>query len=238
MPDFSTRSTRAEKMDDPAAPEEALRQNLRELEVVNQLLGGYSVVLNALNSLSLPTNKKVRMADMGCGGGDMLRAIAKWAARKQVDVQLSGIDLNPIMIAYAKEHSAGFNNIGFLQRNVMDEALAHKHFDIVVCSLFCHHFPHGALVPLVKKMYGIAQKAVIINDLHRHWFAWYSIRLLTAIFSKTDMVKHDAPLSVERAFSRKDLEQVMKEAGISQYTLKWKWAWRWELIIRKPETRS
>jgi len=71
MPDFSVRSTLLEKMDEPDIPEHELRQNLRELETVNTLLGGYSVVLNALSRMQWGS-EPVRIMDMGCGGGDLV----------------------------------------------------------------------------------------------------------------------------------------------------------------------
>jgi len=230
MPDFSVRSTLLEKMDEPDIPEHELRQNLRELETVNTLLGGYSVVLNALSRMQWGS-EPVRIMDMGCGGGDMLRAISKWAKQKGYNVSLTGIDYNPVMIQYATEHSQGYKNIDYRHLSIFDEQLLKERTDIIVCSLFCHHFKNEELIPLLKRMKNIATKAIIVNDLHRHWFAYYAISILTSIFSKTYLVKHDAKLSVARAFNRKDLEEIMKAADIAHYSLNWRWAWRWELII-------
>ena len=76
-----------------------------------------------------------------------------------------------------------------------------------------------------------ARIGTVINDLHRHWFAYYAIKLLTQAFSKSPMVQYDAPLSVARAFRRKDLCKIMENAKISQYKLKWMWAFRWQLLF-------
>ena len=76
-----------------------------------------------------------------------------------------------------------------------------------------------------------------INDLHRHPFAYYSIKWLTKLFSKSYLVKNDAPLSVLRGFKKKELEMFNfqcsppdRRAGILNARLKWKWAFRWLLI--------
>jgi hypothetical protein len=45
------------------------------------------------------------------------------------------------------------------------------------------------------------------------------------------MVKFDAPLSVLRAFSKTELNDILYKAGITEFSLKWKWAFRWQLII-------
>jgi 2-polyprenyl-3-methyl-5-hydroxy-6-metoxy-1,4-benzoquinol methylase len=234
MIDLSLRSTLPEKMDDLNAPKTELYQNLRELEVINSLLGGYSVVLGALNSLKLP-GKQLGIADLGCGGGDMLRAVAKWAKKKNKEVKLLGVDLNPVMIEYANAVSQNFPNIQYRVANVFDDELLNEKLDIVICSLFCHHFEDKQLVLLLKRMRLLAGKAIIINDLHRHSIAYYAIGMLTSLFSKTYMVKHDAKLSVARAFKRREWKQLLASAGITNYTLKWRWAWRWELVINSAD---
>jgi hypothetical protein len=66
-----------------------------------------------------------------------------------------------------------------------------------------------------------------INDLHRHWLAYYSIKFLTKLFSKSYLVKNDAPLSVQRGFRRKEWNAIFEHAGISNFNCKWRWAFRW-----------
>ncbi|MBS1688682.1 MAG: methyltransferase domain-containing protein [Bacteroidetes bacterium] len=236
MSQFSVRSTLPEIMDQPGVSVADTRQALRELEVVNKRLGGYSTILNALNHIHLP-QRQITIMDAGCGGGDILRAIAKWANKKGKTAKLIGVDWNPVMTNFATEQSQEFPNIEYITLSVFDDALMSLKADITTCSLFCHHFEEEQLVKLIKRMYALAGIAVIINDLHRNWFAYYAIKVLTRLFSKTYMVKYDAPLSVARAFTRKDLQHILSLAGISNYTLRWKWAWRWELIIHKPVTQ-
>ena len=71
---------------------------------------------------------------------------------------------------------------------------------------------------------------MVINDLHRHPLAYYSIRLLTQLFSKSPMVKNDGPLSVLRSFQRKELSYLIKTTGFHSFEIEWKWAFRWRVI--------
>lgn len=231
MPDLSIRSKELEIMDEPDIPKEDIRNALREIETINRLLGGYHIVLEALDELRL--QDPLRIMDIGCGGGDMLRRISGWAKKRNKKVLLQGVDLNPDITEFARERSAGYGNIEYKTLNVFDDALLEESADVTTASLFCHHFQKEELVAILKRMHALATKAVIINDLHRHWFAYHSIGLLTRIFAKSRLVRYDAKLSVARAFSRKDWEETLQEAGINRYTLRWKWAWRWQLIIRK-----
>jgi hypothetical protein len=46
------------------------------------------------------------------------------------------------------------------------------------------------------------------------------------------MVKHDAPLSVLRAFTKRELVEILEKAGLIDYRIKWRWAFRWQVIAR------
>jgi ubiquinone/menaquinone biosynthesis C-methylase UbiE len=232
MPDFSKRSTSLEIMDEPDIPREDIRMALREIEAINIRLGGYEVVTEALDKLYDP-NQVLSILDVGCGSGDMLRKISDWAKKRRVQVQLRGVDLNADTIAFAQERSVSYKNISYKTLDVFDESLMNEQVDIATASLFCHHFEQESLVQVLGRMYALAGKAVVINDLHRHWFAYYAIGMLTRLFAKSRLVRYDAKLSVARAFTRKDWEETLKKAGIDNYTLRWRWAWRWQLIIRK-----
>ena len=73
--------------------------------------------------------------------------------------------------------------------------------------------------------------SIILNDLHRHWLAYYSIAWLTRWFSRSYLVKHDAKLSVWRAFHRHELTRIIADAGFTDFRIRWRWAFRWEVVI-------
>ena len=72
-----------------------------------------------------------------------------------------------------------------------------------------------------------------INDLQRHPLAYYSIKWITKLFSRSYLVKNDAPLSVARAFEKKEWEQIFLKAGIKNYSIRWKWAFRYLIVYKK-----
>jgi hypothetical protein len=104
---------------------------------------------------------------------------------------------------------------------------------IIFSSLFCHHFGEDDLVEQLRWMREQSSIGFFINDLHRHVLAYQSIRLLVSLFSRSYLVKNDAPLSVLRGFRRAEWKEVLHRAGIGHYTLKWKWAFRWLLIVAR-----
>ncbi len=232
QPDFSVRSTLPEKMDDESVSISEIHQALIELEKINRLLGGYNVVFNALNKIKWP-KRLVTIMDLGSGGGDMLRAIAEWAKKNNKQVQLIGVDRNPVMTKFANEKSNEISNIQFITMDVFDDRLLEYKADITMCTLFCHHFDDDKLVALIKRMCELTSYKVIVNDLDRNWFAYHSFKLISGLFSKSALVKYDGPLSVARSLTRENWISILEKAQITNFTLVWKWAWRWQLIINK-----
>jgi hypothetical protein len=72
---------------------------------------------------------------------------------------------------------------------------------------------------------------LIVNDLERNPIAYYAIKWLTALFSKSYLVKNDAPLSVARGFKKREWLAMIQEAGATRYSVKNKWAFRHEIIV-------
>ena len=220
-------------MDDLTLANNALRQNLDELETINTWLGGYQPVLNALARLRsrFPNDQPLRVADLGSGGGDTLRHVARWGHKNGVALELTGIDANQFMLDYATAKSQEYPEISFQQFDIFSPEFQAQPYDVLTCSLFCHHFTDEELVTLLRQWQQQARVAVVINDLHRHWLAYYSIQWLTRLLGGSYLVRHDAPLSVARAFRREDWMKLLAQAGIEKYELRWRWAFRWQVIF-------
>jgi SAM-dependent methyltransferase len=161
----------------------------------------------------------------------MLRIINHWAAKKAISVKLIGIDANPHIIAFARKNLRDLSDVQFFLLDIFSEEFKNLRFDVVLGTLFYHHFSDDQLTAFFKNLRGQARKGIIINDIHRHPVAYYSIKWLTTWFSRSSMVKFDAPLSVLRAFKMVELATILKNAGIQDFRLQWKWAFRWRVII-------
>jgi len=230
---LTARATTPELMDDLSLASDELRQNLDELETINTWLGGYRPVLAALARLRprFPASRALRLADLGSGGGDTLRHIARWARQRGVGAALTGIDANAFMLGYARAKSLAYPEIVYQQVDIFSPEFAAQDYDVLTASLFCHHFTDAELVGLLRRWHQQASLAVVINDLHRHPLAYYSIKYLTRLLGGSRLVQHDAPLSVARAFSRADWQRLLAQAGITSYSLRRCWAFRWQVVI-------
>ncbi|MEM8567486.1 MAG: methyltransferase domain-containing protein [Bacteroidota bacterium] len=233
---FALRSNEAELMDDLNSDGPVIEQTLRELETINKWLGGNYVTINAIQKLiETSNNTSWRIVDIGCGGGDILKLIAKWARKRKLKVELIGVDANPHVIDFAERNSTGFSEITYKAVDIFSDEFNALKADIITATLFTHHFSDDQLINLFRAIREQVSTGIAINDLHRHWFAYHSINLLTGLFSKSPMVKNDAGVSVLRSFRKKEWLNILKEAGFSSYSLKWMWAFRWQTVIHLPD---
>ena len=233
MPDFSTRSTDAEIMDDLDYAGGLMDKTLRELEIINKWLGGNAVTFSALSQLLNGADRKetVTIADLGCGRGDMLALVDDWASKRGFKTELTGIDANPYIIRAAEHQLKNYPHIRLLAQNIFSPAFREQKFDVVIGTLFYHHFTQDQLTAFFAQLKDQCTKGFIINDIHRHPLAYYSIKWLTQAFSRSSMVQYDAPLSVLRAFKKEELLQCLENAGIKKYSIRWKWAFRWQVVV-------
>ena len=217
-------------MDDLSISGEVVNQTLRELNTINRRLGGNQISVSAFKKLA-KGKKKVSLADLGCGGGDIMVQMAKWARKEEIDASFVGIDANKNIVEYATAHTNAYPEITYQAINIFSDEFKSQSFDIIHCCLFAHHFTSQQLASLFRQFRKQAKVGVIINDLHRHPLAYWSITLLTSLFSKSMMVRNDAAISVARGFKKGELKEILEQAGITEYSLSWKWAFRWKLVF-------
>ncbi|GAA0877739.1 class I SAM-dependent methyltransferase [Algoriphagus jejuensis] len=229
---FAKRSEEKELMDDLECSGEELEQTLRELKTINRWLGGNHVTTNGMAKImKLYPKSFYQIADIGCGGGDMIGIMNRWANSQGLTMNFVGIDANRNIVELAKVRLQEVTNVRWQVQNVFDPEFSKEKVDIVTCTLFTHHFTDQELISLIRAFRSKASLGIVINDLHRHWFAFHSIRILTRIFSKSPMVQHDASLSVLRSFRKADWERILKAAGVETFEIRWFWAFRWQVLI-------
>lgn len=228
MINLRQRSHTKELMDGDDIPFEAMAQTLRELNIINTRLGGHAITLQGVGRLASPDAPLI-ICEIGCGGGDNLFAIHKYCVRKDIAATFIGIDMNRECIDFARQQYPALP-CRWICSDYATTGFGHEQPDIIFSSLFCHHFTNDQLVFMLKWMRERSRTGFFINDLHRHWLAYFLIKYITRFFSRSYLVKNDACLSVARGFSRNDWKELFEKAGIAGYSIKWKWAFRWLIV--------
>lgn len=226
---FASRSLQKELLDRSDIPFEDIALNMQELDMINTRLGGHKITISGFKQVA-GSNETLSVMEIGCGGGDNLQAIANYCTRNRISVKLTGVDLNRECIEFARSKNS---NICWIAKDYRDVEMESIKPDVIFSSLFCHHFTDGELVEMMKWMHKNCRLGFFINDLHRNAIAYYSIRFLTRLFSKSYLVKNDAPLSVKRGFKKEEWINILERAGIANYEIQWRWAFRYLIISLK-----
>lgn len=238
MINLARRSYQKELMDRDDIPFADMAQTLKELNIVNTRLGGHSITLQgvkALRSSSRETsNEPLVVCEIGCGGGDNLYVIWKYCKRAGIPVRFIGIDMNRECIAFARQQYPELP-CEWICSDYAKAEMPEKP-DIIFSSLFCHHFTDDQLLYMLRWLKENSRTGFFINDLQRHWLAYYLIKYITRFFSKSYLVKNDACISVSRGFHRKEwLDLFRQSIGTEneQPSIKWKWAFRYLVTYKK-----
>lgn len=196
MADFSVRSNETELMDDLSRPDSEFVEAYSELTAINKHLGGIRAV-----ERFLPEDAML-VLDVAAGGCDVGEALV---SRRQCRVV--SLDMNPRGLKLADQTVP-------VVGDALQLPFADNTFDAVICSLFFHHLTNSECVSVLREMWRVARRIVIVNDLHRNRVAHASIRILSALFSRSTMFRNYAAASVRRAFRPAELGAVAEKAGV------------------------
>ena len=226
------RSGEKELLDNANIDTNDLYSNLKELDTINHLLGGYKATNKGLREI-LKIGKPIRtIMDIGFGGGDFIKQMSRYSTQHNKKLFFYGVDLKPDCVNYAETNLALLENKLLIcddYRNISPDLL--REIDVVHCSLFLHHLKDEEIIALFK-FCKVNNCIILANDLERNRFAYYSIKLLTKVFSKSSLVKNDAPISVKRGFKKQELINLLESAGYKDYSVKWSWAFRYIIIAK------
>lgn len=227
------RSEAEEIMDDLDYNGPILHDALDKLAKINQWLGGNIVTVNGLKK-TLKNHRKdeaITIIDLGCGGGDILREVSLFGKKNGYQFHLIGIDANQHTVDYANTLSEAYDNIEFKAIDIFSEEFKSLNYDLVLTTLFLHHFKNDELVSFLKPVLEKSKLGIVVNDLHRHKLAYYLFKLLcTTITNKT--IIEDGLTSVLRGFKRKELKSISEKLEVN-YHIQWKWAFRFQWILKQ-----
>lgn len=234
--DFSKRTSATELMDEPGVSKAQLLKVYRDLDLVNNMLGGNRLTIKAVIKLlkNQHTNSGITIVDVGCGDGSMLRALARIGRQMNMKFNLIGIDLSEYALEIARETSTTYSEISFLRQDILSDNADKIKCDIVICTLTLHHLKDNEMAVFLKKLVAVATLGVVINDLQRSRLAYYLFKGFSVIFIKTKIAKKDGLVSIRRGFLMKELIHLSSFLPTVSHSIQWKWAFRYAWVMHKP----
>lgn len=231
------RTDESETMDDFGMEGEILRDALDKIAKINQLLGGNQLTLRGVQDLirNISKSNEIRIVDVGCGNGDMLRTLADFGLKNNLKFQLIGIDANNFTVSHAQKLSEEYSNISYQCKDVFDKPFGELKYDIILCTLTLHHFKDNEIIYLLNVFNANANIGIVINDLQRSAVAYRLFQALCFVFRLNDMSREDGLISILRGFKKEELIKFSEKLNFSNYKIHWKWAFRYQWIIKKDK---
>lgn len=213
---------RPERLDESHIEPGALRGSLRDLARLNRLFGGTALVLNALDRLLAQrrSGDVISIVDAGTGGGDVPRAIVRWARRRGLAARITACDAHPQVADVARTESKGFPEIEIVQADITRLPFAAGRFDIALCSLLLHHLTEPEVRTALAELRRVASLGMVVSDLVRGRLSYWGVTLATTLMTRNPLTLHDGPVSVMRAYTVDEMRRLAMEAGCPDLVLR------------------
>ncbi len=232
-----TRIEGEEWLDQGHGTPEAIDQSLADLGRINRWLGG----MRGLASHLYPRIRKcrsdhVRILDLGAGGCTLPRIVTRWARHAAIPLQIYALDLRHAHLRWARQNVQTGSEIAFIQGDVLALPVAEGSVDFVISSLFLHHFTAAALIHVLPKWARLARQSLIMTDLVRHPVPYWFMKASSPIFARSAITRHDAAVSIQRAYRPHELRRIAEQAGLTQARVYTCFPYRMVLVIDRTES--
>lgn len=229
------RTNNPEIMDDFALEGDALKVALDKIAQINRLLGGNQLTLKGVEKLLKKESylSPIKIVDVGCGNGDMLRKLADFGLQNNLNLELIGVDANNFTVNYAINLSVNYPNIKYRCEDIFSESFSELNYDIVLCTLTLHHFKNDEIIELLALFNKNSKLGFVVNDLHRNSLAYRLFQALCFVFRMNKMSREDGLTSILRGFKKEELIAFSENLRFKKYSIQWKWAFRYQWIVEK-----
>jgi SAM-dependent methyltransferase len=223
-PDLTRRSNEPEWLDGADAGAPDLEAFLRDLSRLNGAMLGHRAVITWLRraARSARQDRPLTLLDVGCGYGDLLRAIRRWSCRRGLAIRLIGLDRSRETIRIAQAASADADRIEYRVGDVFGFRPPEP-IDFVVSSLLTHHLSDELIVRFLGWMEMTARRGWLIYDLQRHPVPHYFIKLIGRLTRLNPRMIEDGRISVERSLTAAEWRERLAAAGIPRQAVWLRW---------------
>jgi len=220
------------------SPAEA-RRSLHDIRRINAYLGGAQVVMDAtfklleagarLNS----TSRRATILDVGTGSADIPLRLARSGRKRRFNLRVMALDNNWRHLQTAREYVAGSPDIHLLQGDAFHLPFADGAVDVVIASLFLHHFRPPQIDLLLREFQRVSRVGWVINDLVRHVVPLVFFRLTAPIFARSYITRHDAVASILRGYTTAEMRRIVAATKLQNVTVRERFPYRMSIVGEK-----
>lgn len=229
---------REELLDEGAGTLSEVRRSLRDIERINTYLGGAKPVCDTTWKM-LDENRlsQATILDVGTGSADIPRRLVRMAPRRGTKLFVVGLDISARHLRIAQETTQDTPEIALLAGDAFRLPLADQSVDIVLASLFLHHFRPPQIELLLREFSRVARVGWIMNDLVRAYVPLWFFRLTRPIFARSYLTRHDGEASLRRGYTPSEMARIVK--GIDNACVHCHFPYRMSVVwTRKPDDET
>jgi SAM-dependent methyltransferase len=202
-------------------PEGEALASLADLRFVNRWLGNHPRLQAAVRPY-LARSPRPSLLDVGCGSADVPAALAAAAP----GLLAVGVD---IKLLHVRAAPAAVRTV---VADVRALPFGAGSFDVVTASLFLHHFDAAEAPGVLRTLYALARRALVINDLRRARVPYLFGRAVFPLLFRSRVSVDDGLVSIRRGFTESELQAAFAQAGIAARVVR-TWPYRLLAVAEK-----
>ncbi len=205
-----------EEMDKPDCDPAALARTYAQFPLVNSVVSRWHSTYTRFIRPLLSPNQNTTLLDIGCGGGDIAAALARWAARDRLKLSITAIDPDARAISYAQKNASskgGSTRTGasvvFRRAHSSELVREGAVFDVVISNHMLHHLSAEELQGLLADSEQLARQAVIHSDIARSRLGYALFSLGTLPLFPGSFIRRDGLTSIRRSYTAPEIRAVV-----------------------------
>lgn len=212
-------------MDEPGLEPERHARALVALARVNRVSLASERVWEDVVRLHRRERRPIRVLDVACGGGDVIRRVSQRARRRGVPVEMHGCDINAVALETARGSDGDDAPLRFFELDVRRDGLP-SGYDLICSSLFLHHLSREAAVQLLRGMAGATESSILVQDLRRTRLGYLFASAGLLMLTRSDVAKSDGLTSVAGAFTIAEIGEICADAELDGAKIRRCWPQR------------
>lgn len=194
-----------EAMDDPDRDPALIERSYHQFRAVNGLLSRSRFVYKRfIRPLMNERGRGYSLLDIGFGGGDIARRLARWAEQDGLDLWVTGIEIDPRAYAYAQRFPRS-PKLSFRLADVATLVAGGERFDFVLSNHVVHHLDAPGLQAMLSAALALGARIVVFSDIRRSALAYLGFWLLTRVAFRRSYIRHDGLISIQRSYTVAEL---------------------------------
>lgn len=212
---------RSEVLDLGNASRREIRNSLDDLRRINKWLGNVQIVVSEV--MTLLQNRGVSNAtilDVGTGSADLPVHLRRAASTRGIDLEIIAVDDKTLHLHIAREylqheHRDVRDKVLLLGGNAFRLPLRDNSVDVVISSLFLHHFRPPQIEILLDEFSRVARVGWVMNDLVRHHAPLAFFRATWPLFARSRLTRHDGVASFRRGYTMDEMRMYLGRMNLN-----------------------